>query len=91
MSEKAMLPVRIIGGPCDDREVKVRADLTPMGRPVLPGRITLLGETPPLSAGGYGPPDPPRYTYDLTGPDSVAYRYVPESGGPVSPDEEPTT
>lgn len=88
MSETVMLPVRIVGGPCDGQEIKVRATLTPMGRPVLPLRIELLGQAPPLSPTGGG--EPSRHRYDLTGPDSVAYRYVPESAGPVRPDEEPT-
>jgi len=91
MSEAVMLPVRIIGGPCDGQQIEVRATLTPMGRPALPVRIELLGEASPLSADGYWTPMPPRYTYDLTGPDSVAYRYAPPSAGPVHPDEEPTT
>lgn len=90
MSETVMLPVQIIGGPCDGKPTEVRAEVTPMGRPVLPRRIELLGEAPPLSVSGDGPSMPPRYTYDLTGPDSVAYRYVPESAGSERPDEETT-
>lgn len=86
MSETVMLPVRIIGGPCDGQGIKVRATLTPMGRPVLPPRIELLGEAPPLSLTGSG--EPSRHRYDLTGPDSVAYRYMPESAGSVRLGEE---
>lgn len=79
MSETVMLPVRVVGGPCDGKRIEVRATVTPMGRPVLPTRIELLGEAPPLSLDGYGPTSPPRYRYDLSGPDSVAYRYVEET------------
>jgi hypothetical protein len=89
MSQTATLPVQIVGGPCDGKQIEVRAGVTPMGRPVLPLRIELLGEA---RWSEYGAPlSPPRYTYDLTGPDSTAYWYVPQSAGPVRPGEEPTT
>jgi hypothetical protein len=89
MSETVMLPVRIVGGPCDGKQIEVRATLTPMGRPVLPTRIELPGEAGWSEHGT--PVTPSRHAYDLTGPSSTVYRYVPQSAGPVRPGEETTT